>query len=100
MLFENLVDRRQCQRSAFDGPLTVKIDSDPNHTAYTVRAVDISPSGAKLRTSVELKTGQQLTVIRENGITQTIPSQVVWAAANDTRQSQMVGVVFLKPMQV
>jgi hypothetical protein len=99
-MLSNSVDRRQCQRSAFDAPLTVKIDSDPNHTSYTVRALDISPSGARLETSVELKTGQQLTVIRENGITQTIPGQVVWAAAKDTRQSQMVGVVFLKPMQV
>jgi len=97
---ENFVDRRQCQRSAFDGPLTLLIDSDPSHTAYTARAVDISSSGARLQTGIDLQTGQHLTIVRKNGITQTVPSQVVWAAAKGTKQSRLVGVVFLQPMQV
>ena len=97
---ENFVDRRQCQRSAFDGPLTLLIHSDPSHTAYTARAVDISSSGARLQTGIDLQTGQHLTIVRKNGITQTVPSQVVWAAAKGTKQSHLVGVVFLQPMQV
>ena len=49
---------------------------------------------------VDLQTGQHLTIVRKNGITQTVPSQVVWAAAKGTKQSHLVGVVFLQPMQV
>src|SRR5437773_806909 len=71
-----------------------------SHTAYTARAVDISSSGARLQTGIDLQTGQHLTIVRKNGITQTVPSQVVWAAAKGTKQSHLVGVVFLQPMQV
>jgi PilZ domain len=97
---ENPADRRQCQRSASSEAVMLTIDSDQGGTTYRALTVDISPQGARLQTDVYLRSGQHVTLTRENGVAQTLPSQVVWAAATQGNQARQVGVVFLQPIKL
>jgi hypothetical protein len=97
---QNLVDRRQCERSASSEPVTLTIDSDAGPTSYKALAVDISPNGARLQTDINLYRGQHVTVTRQNGVTQAVSSQVVWARGAEADQTRQVGVMFLQPARL
>jgi hypothetical protein len=75
-----LPERRKCERSLARAPLTLRLGEE-DISAVTL---DVSPHGARIRTSVALAPRQSLEIVCYNGITRSLSARVVWVSAEGT----------------
>ena len=91
-------DRRRSPRTKVDRPITLIVDSERSQIANSVFAVDLSQVGARIRSGVDLKLGQLVTVIPDEGTGAAVPSQVVWIGQKGSGRNGEAGLAFLHPV--
>ena len=57
--------------------------------------LDVSPHGARIRTSVALAPKQSLEIVCYNGITRSLSARVVWVSVDGPDRPVEVGLEFL-----
>ncbi len=80
-------------------PITLLIpvrDSKVTEKAFTV---NLSESGARVRTSTPLAPGQRIDVFPNEGLKHAIPSRVVWVERGALDRVGEAGLEFLQPLR-
>ena len=91
-------DRRRSPRTKVGKPITLIVDSARSEIANSVFAVDLSQVGARIRSGIELKLGQLVTVIPDDGTGAAVPSRVVWIGQKGSGRTGEAGLAFLHPV--
>ena len=89
-------NRRRSERSRVTRPLAFVVDSDREQITKGAFAIDLSQLGARIRTGVQLRPGQQITVIPSGGQGQPVPSRVIWVSEPDPGSDGEAGIAFLQ----
>lgn len=90
-------ERRRCQRAAVNKQIAVVVDSDRDGIANTVFALDMSELGMRIRSKIEFRPGQLITVIpRVGNDRKAVPSRVVWVSQRSDGSGD-AGLAFLQP---
>ena len=90
-------ERRRRQRVAVNKQIAIVVDSDRDGIANTVFALDMSELGVRVRSKVDFRPGQLVTVIPRGGNDhQGVPSRVVWVSQPSDGSSE-AGLAFLQP---
>lgn len=55
--------------------------------------------GIRVRTSINLKQGQDVRIVRMTGPYATVPARVVWVSSLDSEKHRQVGLQFTDPMR-
>lgn len=90
-------NRRQAERHDVSKEVAFVVDSDRSRISHSAFAVDLSTLGARIRTTLKLEPGQQITVIPKEGSAQAVPSRVIWVAEQGRWGHGEAGVAFLQP---
>lgn len=94
----NPSERRRSERAAVNRPVTLVVDSSHDQIAHTAFAIDLSDVGARLRAGIDLKPGQMVTIIPNEGSAQSVKSQVIWVGEKGSNRSGQAGLAFLQPL--
>ena len=89
-------ERRRAPRRKTSAPLALVVSSGREQISSGAFAVDLSDLGARIRAKVHLEPGQLITVIPNEGPSQSIPSQVIWVSR--TSEGEEAGIAFLQPL--
>ncbi len=87
-------DRRQYPRKLVEKPLVVLFDFAGRGAAREALTVDLSQKGARIRTDLELISGQSVDLLAKDSIN-TVPSQVVWVGNPGPDRVREIGLQFL-----
>lgn len=90
-------NRRRSERKEVSKGIALLVDSGRNQIASQAFAVDLSQLGARVRTSVHLEMGQEVTVIPREGKEYAVPSRVVWVHYAQPDGDAEAGLAFLQP---
>lgn len=90
------VEQRRAPRRKLSQPLALVVSSDRDKISSGAFAVDLSDLGARIRAKVHLEPGQLITIIPNEGPTQSIPSRVIWVSRGG--EGQEAGIAFLQPL--
>ena len=90
----NLRDHRQYPRMPVEKRLMVLFDFAGRGGAREASTVDLSRSGARIRTDIELTPGQSVDLLAKNSVN-TVPSQVVWVGNTGSDGVREIGLQFL-----
>ncbi len=92
-----MIEPRHCDRIAVEKPVTVLLQSDPGKSAHEALTLDLSWTGARLRTGgTVLARGQRIGVVMTEGnITYSKLARVVWVGKPGSGQAGEAGVQFL-----
>ena len=89
-------ERRQ-QRVSATIPISLLLERDESETMHDAWTVDISPTGARVRTAYVLLPGEMVGIIPIGDTGQAIPSRVVWV--NRSSVGSLAGLEYLKAAQ-
>ncbi len=90
--------RRRCERAAVAKSVTLVVETDRSRISHTAFAVDLSELGIRIRSGVDLRPGQLVAIIPNEGSEQTVPSRVVWVAEEGSKRAGEAGIAFLEPL--
>lgn len=90
-------NRRRAERQETSKAIALVVESEHREISSQAFAVDLSQLGARVRTSVRLEPGQQVTVIPREGKAYSVPSRVIWIHGLDSDGDAEAGLAFLEP---
>ena len=90
----NLRDHRRDPRMRVEKQLMVLFDFAGRGAAREASTVNLSPTGARIRTDIELTPGQSVDLLARNSVN-TVPSQVVWVGNTGPDHVREIGLQFL-----
>jgi hypothetical protein len=93
------IERRRGPRTKAEGSLVLAVDTDRSQIANNAFAVDFSLLGARVRTSIDLRAGQLVIVVPNEGKGEAVPSRVVWVGQSGSDSTREVGLAFLHPVK-
>lgn len=88
------VHPRRSKRFSAQFPIKLILESMFNKSACDALTLDISPSGARVRSKLPLAPGQSVRVVPNEGIARAIPGRIVWASASPGGEA---GIEFFAP---
>jgi hypothetical protein len=90
----NLHDDRRYARMPVKRHLMVLFDFAGRGAAREASTVDLSRTGTRIRTDIELTPGQSVDLLAKNSVN-TVPSQVVWVGNTGPDRVREIGLQFL-----
>lgn len=93
----NPANRRRAERHETSKAIALVVESEHQQIASQAFAVDLSQLGARVRTSVRLEPGQEVTVIPREGKAYSVPSRVIWIQGLGLESGTEAGLAFLEP---
>ena len=90
----NLRDDRRYPRMPVKRHLMVLFDFAGRGAAREASTVDLSRTGTRIRTDIELTPGQPVDLLAKNSVN-TVPSQVVWVGNTGPDRVCEIGLQFL-----
>ena len=90
----SLSDDRQYPRMPVEKRLMVLFDFAGRGGAREASTVDLSQTGTRIRTDIELTPGQSVDLLAKNSVN-TVPSQVVWVGNTGPDRVREIGLQFL-----
>lgn len=91
-------DRRRSERKPLGRAVSLVVDSERSRIVPPVFGVDLSALGIRVRTAIDLRPGQLVTVIPSEGNSQAVRSRVVWVGEAAGERAGEAGIVFLEPL--
>ena len=89
--------RRRCERATVAKSVTLVVETDRSRIAHSAFAVDLSELGIRIRSGVDLRPGQLVAIIPNEGGAHAVPSRVVWVAEEGSEAGE-AGIAFLEPL--
>jgi hypothetical protein len=86
---------RQWERQEAQTPISLVLDSTHFKKDASAVILDVSISGARVRTSLALEPGEWVGVIPKGDFPHAIPSRVVWAREDSTSHWTFAGIEFI-----
>ena len=88
---------RQTERIPAEIPVQLIVRRLFTQKTHTAQTVDISRSGARVRSAVQMSPGQSVQVIPSEGVRRSIEGRVVWANKVSAPQIAEAGIEFMQP---
>jgi hypothetical protein len=88
-------DLRRWEREMVALPVSIVLDADKFESETSATMMNISLSGAAIRTSLELVPGQELKIVIKGKFSRAISARVIWVRQDNSSNWPIVGIKFL-----